>query len=64
LTIKRFGRAQKAILSRKIQRNEILNTEYLVWDQKKKIIFSDKKVQVTTPNDIIFGEGFESDETI
>jgi hypothetical protein len=29
---------------------------------KKENIFSDKQVQVTTPNDIIFGEGFESDE--
>lgn len=46
----------------KNKKNEILNTEYLVWDQKKKIIYSNKQVQVTTPNDIIFGEGFESDE--
>lgn len=43
-------------------KNEILNTEYLVWDQKKRIIYSNKHVQVTTPNDIIMGEGFESDE--
>ena len=43
-------------------KNEILNTEYLVWDQKKRIIYSNKHVQVTTPNDIIMGQGFESDE--
>lgn len=46
----------------KNSKNEILNTEYLVWDQKKRIIYSTKHVQVTTPNDIILGEGFESDE--
>lgn len=43
-------------------KNEQLNTEYLVWDQKKKIIYSNTRVQVTTPNDIIYGEGFEADE--
>ncbi|MDR1761693.1 MAG: LPS export ABC transporter periplasmic protein LptC [Bacteroidales bacterium] len=43
-------------------KNEQLNTEYLQWDQKKKIIYSNTRVQVTTPNDIIYGEGFESDE--
>lgn len=39
-----------------------LNTEYLVWDQKKGIIYTDKKVQVTTPDDIILGEGFSADD--
>ena len=43
-------------------KNEQLNTEYLVWDQKKKIIYSNTRVQVTTPNDIIYGEGLEADE--
>lgn len=43
-------------------KSEQLNTEYLVWDQKKKIIYSNARVQVTTPNDIIYGEGLEADE--
>lgn len=43
-------------------KNEQLNTEYLMWDQKKKIIYSNTRVQVTTAEDIIYGEGFESDE--
>jgi len=39
-------------------KHEILNTEYLVWDQKKRKIYSNKQVTVTTPDDIIIGDGF------
>lgn len=46
----------------KNEKNEVLNTEFLVWDQAKRIIYSHEKVKVTTENDIILGEGFESDE--
>lgn len=48
-----------------IVRNKIgeqLNTEYLVWDEKKEKIYSDKTVKITTSEDIIWGEGFESDQ--
>ncbi len=53
--------AKGNVIARNVK-NEQLNTEYLVWDQKKKMIYSNTRVQVTTPNDIIYGEGFESDE--
>ena len=40
-----------------------LNTEHLIWDQKKHIIFSEVFVKITTENQTIFGDdGFESDE--
>ncbi len=45
------------------EKNEQLNTEHLIWDQKKKKIFSEKFVKITTPDKIIHGDGFESDET-
>ncbi len=41
---------------------EILNTEHLIWDEKKEIIYSDKFVRITTKDEIIYGEGFEADE--
>ena len=44
------------------QLNERLNTEYLVWDQEKESIFSDKFVKITTEDEILYGDGFESDE--
>lgn len=43
-------------------KGEILNTEHLIWDQNKKIIYSDVFVKITTPTQILFGKGLESDE--
>ncbi len=42
--------------------NERLNTEHLVWDQKKEIIFSDNFVKITREEEVLYGDGFESDE--
>ena len=41
---------------------ERLNTEQLIWDQKEEIIYSDKFVKITTEDEVLYGEGFESDE--
>jgi LPS export ABC transporter protein LptC len=44
--------------------NEKLNTEHMIWDQTKKIIFSDAFVKITTPTDVLYGEnGFEAAES-
>ena len=43
-------------------KGEQLNAEELIWDQNKKKIFSDKFVKVTTEDEIMFGNGFESNE--
>jgi LPS export ABC transporter protein LptC len=42
--------------------NKILNTNYLIWDERQNKIFSDQFVKITTPDKIIFGDGFESDQ--
>ncbi|MDL2228041.1 LPS export ABC transporter periplasmic protein LptC [Odoribacter sp. OttesenSCG-928-L07] len=43
---------------------EVLNTDELIWDQNKKLIYSEKFVKITTKDDVIYGnKGFESDET-
>ncbi len=44
------------------EKGEILNTEQLFWDMKKKLIYSEKHVKITTKTDIINGIGFESKE--
>lgn len=41
-----------------------LNTEELVWNQKTEKISSDKFVKITTKDEIIFGDGFESNQDI
>lgn len=44
------------------EKNEKLNTEYLVWNQKEERIWSDKFVTMTTQDGVIYGDGFESDQ--
>ena len=44
-------------------KGDVLNTEYMVWDEKKEIIYSDKFVKIKTGTDVILGEGFEADQT-
>ena len=44
------------------ENGEKLNTEYLVWDQDKKLISSDKFVKITTRDEVIYGEGLEANE--
>ncbi|HIE16529.1 MAG TPA: LPS export ABC transporter periplasmic protein LptC [Bacteroidales bacterium] len=45
-------------------KGEKLFAEELFWDQEKKIIYSDKYVKIQTLDEIIFGEGFESNQDI
>ena len=44
------------------QKGEQLNTEKLVWDERKELLSSDRFVKITTPEEIIFGEGFEANQ--
>jgi len=44
------------------EKKEQLNTEHLVWDQRKGIIYSDKFVKINTGKEILWGEGMEADE--
>jgi len=44
------------------EKKEQLNTEHLVWDQKKAIIYSDKFVKINTGKEILWGDGMEADE--
>lgn len=41
---------------------EKLETDHLIWEESSEKIYSEKKVTVTTPNEIIVGEGFEADQ--
>lgn len=42
--------------------DESLNTELLYWDLQKEQIYSDKFVRIKTQNEILFGQGFESNQ--
>ena len=59
---KKLMEAKNNVIFVNEEHKEKLNTEHLVWDEKKAMIYSDKFVKITTKDEIIFGEGFESDE--
>ncbi len=42
---------------------EQLNTEHLIWDQTRKIIYSDVFVKIKRKDEILYGQGMEADET-
>lgn len=44
------------------KKGEQLNTEELFWDERKEKIYSEVFVKITTPKEIIMGEGFEADQ--
>ncbi len=44
------------------EKEERINTELLYWDMKKEVIHSDKFVRITTADEILFGDGFESNQ--
>lgn len=41
--------------------NRKLETEHLIWDQEKRLIYTDNDVIVTTDKEVIYAEGFSSD---
>ena len=45
------------------EKNETLNTEHLVWNQKEETIVSDAFVTITTKDEIIMGDGRESNQS-
>lgn len=43
-------------------KGEILNTDELIWDEEKKIIYSNSFVKITTADEIIYGNGMTANE--
>jgi LPS export ABC transporter protein LptC len=54
--------ARNDVIVQNIENNEILNTEQLIWDQKRELIYTEKFVKITTEEEVLYGDGFESDE--
>lgn len=50
------------VVVRNIVKNEQLNTEELHWKQPEERIFTDKFVRIETEDNILTGEGLESDQ--
>lgn len=44
------------------ERYEEMETQELTWNERTKKIYTDKQVKIKTPDHIIYGYGFDSDE--
>lgn len=44
------------------QKGEVLNTDELIWDEDKKIIYSNSFVKIQTADEIIYGKGMTANE--
>jgi LPS export ABC transporter protein LptC len=54
--------ARNDVVVENINNQEKMNTEELIWDQNRQLIFTDKFVKITTQEEVLYGDGFESDE--
>ena len=43
-------------------KGDTLSTEYLVWDEVKEKLYTDKFVKITTPDQLIYGDGLVSNQ--
>ena len=43
-------------------KGEQLNTEHLIWDERRQKLKSDEFVKITTADEIIYGNGFEANQ--
>lgn len=64
----RYEAQGRTVLQNDVQvlnkKNEHLSTEELIWDEKRHIIYSDKFVKITTPDQVLYGDGMEADEQL
>lgn len=48
------------VVVRNEKKNEQLNTEHLIWDEARQRIWTDVKVKITRPDQVIYGSSMES----
>jgi len=46
------------------EKDEVLNTEHIVWDQRKREIYSEVFVKRTNKDGVMYGDGFSADENL
>jgi LPS export ABC transporter protein LptC len=56
-------RARNNVVVKNFETEEQLDTENLVWDQKKKEIYSGTFVKISTPDKVIYGDSLRAHES-
>ncbi len=54
--------AKNNVIVKNVKKQEQLNTEHLIWDRKKRLIYSDVFIKITKPDEVLYGDGLRSDE--
>ena len=54
--------AKQNVVVKNLETEEVLETESLFWDQKRKKIFTSNFVKITSPEKIIFGDSMTANE--
>ncbi|MEJ2594787.1 MAG: LPS export ABC transporter periplasmic protein LptC [bacterium] len=60
---RKWMRARNDVVVRNFETEEQLNTENLVWDQRKKLITSNTFVKITTPDKVVYGDSMKAHES-
>ena len=59
---KKFMEARHNVVVTNFETGERLDTEELIWDMNKEIIYSKKFVKITSEDGVIFGDGLEAEQ--
>ena len=59
---KKFMEARHNVVVTNFETGERLDTEELIWDMNKEIIYSNKFVKITSEDGVIFGDGLEAEQ--
>ena len=60
---RKLMKARNNVVVRNFNSEEQLDTENLVWDQRKKLIYANTFVKITTPDKVIYGDSLKAHES-
>lgn len=61
--IKGYMEARGNVIIRNEQKNEQLNTEHIIWDERNHRIYNNDPIKIITPGKVLYGNDLESDES-
>jgi LPS export ABC transporter protein LptC len=54
--------AKNNVIVKNLDKNEQLNTEHLIWNEGKQVIYSEVFVKITRADEVLYGDGLTSDQ--
>ena len=63
IELTRIMEANGNVIVRNELKNQQINTEKLIWDENKRLIYSDVKVKITTADKVIYADGLRANES-